>query len=432
MDCNLSFENIGAVITSSNIESTLTANSKLDFVYGDAAKMEVEKAITYIQSGSVEVTKAVTQARNELDNKVDIAVSSAQTAINKANEASLDAAKAASSSEDAAGSAEYAAISKDEAVQAANIATNSASNAALSADSAANSADLASGYAAGINPSQFVTINSEQTVLGDKTFSGNVKVADRAAGSNDEYAANTKFVTTALDDYVTINTIQNITGSKAFDGMLYKDSTTIDIDTNPTTQINNQIWFRDRNDNGYAVVQANQNTTGALDFSFTGKARTANEFCSIGVRQYVDGVSVSFIPEPSEAVATGTGYAQIVSQAATLTWVRNRTSFAGQANRINLSWALNTAYTMPADGLLAVTVQVGSQINSTVTLQLGNSSSNGINIIHAGHNGAANENNKIPLIFPVRKGQVYFLNWNSAGNASVINAYLWKYPSQGV
>lgn len=236
----------------------------------------------------------------------------------------------------------------------------------------------------------------------------------------------------SIDNNVNLGGLQFIEGQKVFAGRVAKKNITMDINSNPATQQNNQIWFQDSNNVAYATAQANQNTDGSMTFSLTGRARSTNNYSGIGFTQYADGEGVSYVTEPSEAAATGTGYAKNTSQPATLTWVRNRTGFAGVGNRVTLSWALNSPYTMPADGLLAVTVEVGSQTNSTVTLMLGNSASTASNVMFAGHNGGGSENNKIPLVFPVRKGQVFFLNWNGAGSASVVTAYLWKFPAQGV
>lgn len=121
--------------------------------------------------------------------------------------------------------------------------------------------------------------------------------------TNPEYIDGLKWRKSFSEDlrsYVTTNTAQTIRADKSFSGSLYKDNTNLDINTNPTSQMNNQIWFRDKNDIGYAVIQANQLANGAVNFTLTARARSSNSYSSIGVIQFADG-SASTVAPASEA-----------------------------------------------------------------------------------------------------------------------------------
>lgn len=121
--------------------------------------------------------------------------------------------------------------------------------------------------------------------------------------TNPEYIDGLKWRKSFSEDlrsYVTTNTAQTIRADKSFSGSLYKDNTNLDINTNPSSQINNQIWFRDKNNIGYAVIQANQLASGTVSFTLMARARSSNSYSSIGVIQEADG-SASTVAPASEA-----------------------------------------------------------------------------------------------------------------------------------
>lgn len=105
-------------------------------------------------------------------------------------------------------------------------------------------------------------------------------------------------LTTLNNSVVKLAGTQTITGPKGFSGGLFKNSTTIDINTNPSTPQNNQIWFRDKNGVSYATLQTNQMTDGTLAFNLAGKARSANSFASMGLILNPDGTATTQAPTP--------------------------------------------------------------------------------------------------------------------------------------
>ena len=95
-------------------------------------------------------------------------------------------------------------------------------------------------------------------------------------------------------------------------------------------------------------------------------------------------------------------------------------------NRTTLGVTLNSSYSMPDDGILMLTIQVGGQTNSTVTVHMVNSgqaSASSATLCRVLHNGGGSERNNIPVIFPVRKNQAIYLDWNGTGFADVIYAF---------
>jgi hypothetical protein len=112
---------------------------------------------------------------------------------------------------------------------------------------------------------------------------------------------------------------ETITGQKTFTSYpiiatdtftkLRIESQTLDIDTNPTEQKNNQIWFADKNGVQYAVLQANKNTDGSANFSMTMKAKSSNSFTTLNIVQQADGTSYATAPSSTakNSIVTTTG-----------------------------------------------------------------------------------------------------------------------------
>lgn len=87
---------------------------------------------------------------------------------------------------------------------------------------------------------------------------------------------------------------------------------------------------------------------------------------------------------------------------------------------VGLGMTLGTRKTMPADGVLFINVQVGSQSNSTVSIHDG--SGHAIGVVK--HNGGSAELNCSTFTAIVAKGQSINCTHNAAGNASIVSSYL--------
>lgn len=87
---------------------------------------------------------------------------------------------------------------------------------------------------------------------------------------------------------------------------------------------------------------------------------------------------------------------------------------------VGLGMKLGTAKTMPADGVLFINVQVGSQTSSTVNIYDG--SGHAIGVVK--HNGGSAELNCSTFTAIVAKGQSINCSHNGAGNASIVSSYL--------
>ena len=230
----------------------------------------------------------------------------------------------------------------------------------------------------------------------------------------------------SIDNSINSGGNQNITGLKTFNRALGFVIKNPDITIASTTE-EGVMQFQAHDVNGvnmgmFSVYKdgAGRNRTG---FFVRDHANSKWSNFSIGFDSSDN--FISYVDTPVDNANTGNN--QVVNTG----WARNRSGFAGSADRTAISWTLNSSYTMPADGLLVVTVNVSGQPESIVTLLMGTNGSGSV-ISRAAHYGGGTESNKVPLVFLVRKNQSFYLNWNGSGSASVDSAYLWKYPSQGV
>lgn len=220
--------------------------------------------------------------------------------------------------------------------------------------------------------------------------------------TNPEYIDGLKWRKSFSEDlrsYVTTNTAQTIMADKSFSGSLYKDNPNLDINTNPTSQMNNQIWFRDKNGIGYAVIQANQLANGTVSFSLMAKARSSNSYSSIGVIQAANGSTSTVAPTPASSDNS--------TKIATTAFVKSSSS-GYSTYKSGATISSNTNYTVPSNGVIAGEisaaqngwVQVG--IDSVIVEQVGSEPS---------------QRCRAPFYAIVKKGQVVKLA--TSGNAAV-------------
>lgn len=87
---------------------------------------------------------------------------------------------------------------------------------------------------------------------------------------------------------------------------------------------------------------------------------------------------------------------------------------------VGLGMTLGTVKSMPADGVLFINVQVGSQKNSTVNIYDG--SGHAIGVVK--HNGGSAELNCSTFTAIVAKGQSINCSHNGAGTAAIVSSYL--------
>lgn len=99
-------------------------------------------------------------------------------------------------------------------------------------------------------------------------------------------------------------------------------------------------------------------------------------------------------------------------------WIENLRPNYGSL--VGLGMKLETAKIMPADGVLFINVQVGSQPSSTVNIYDG--SGHAIGVVK--HNGGSAELNCSTFTAIVAKGQSINCSHNGAGNAVIVSSYL--------
>ena len=159
----------------------------------------------------------------------------------------------------------------------------------------------------------------------------------------------------AADDQEVVKTSgkQNISGQKTFKDMAilnasnnakaFLKSQTIDITTNPTANQTNQIYFGDKNEFVYGVLQANQNTDKQVSFLLTARNATSS-YGSLGVVVYPDN-SISTVAPVTPTNATG-------NQIATASWVRSKAAgFPNYSAAVSIADS-TTSYTPPSNGII--------------------------------------------------------------------------------
>ena len=174
---------------------------------------------------------------------------------------------------------------------------------------------------------------------------------------------------------------QAISGQKTFKGLAilnasnnakaFLKSQTIDITTAPTTNQTNQIYFGDKNEFVYGVLQCNQNTDKQVSLLLTARNATSS-YHTLGVSVLPDGTGVATAPTP---VSTATG-----TQVTTASWVRNYVkNTGGGANWASkVSVTRDTNYTAPSNGYIAAFMQF-DDTSGTLTI-------NSVQIFNAGGN----------------------------------------------
>lgn len=156
--------------------ATSAANASTSESQAQAAKVAAESANTTAQAAKTDAQASASAAAGS----ASAASTSASNAATSASTASTQAGLAGGYAASANTQATNAATSATTAGTAATAAAGSASAAAGSASAASASASDAAGYAASINPANFMTLANAQTVSGDKTFSIAPEVADVA------------------------------------------------------------------------------------------------------------------------------------------------------------------------------------------------------------------------------------------------------------
>lgn len=145
--------------------------AKITYIVGNL-DAELTTAQGYATSAQSSATSAQTYASQ--------AGTSATNAGNSATAASTSATNASNSATSASSSASTATTKASEASSSASSAASSASSASTSATNAASSAASAAASAASIDTSNFVDKTTNQTVAGNKTFTGNTALGDAA------------------------------------------------------------------------------------------------------------------------------------------------------------------------------------------------------------------------------------------------------------
>lgn len=204
-----------------------------------------------------------------------------------------------------------------------------------------------------------------------------------------------KLVFSAADDQdvVKTNGIQDIYGEKTLKDILVLNtsknqkvilkSTTIDIN-NPAT-LNNQLYFSDKNDYIYGVLQANQTATGDISFSMTARSAVDTWF-SMGVTAFADGTGVATAPNPPSNATS--------NQVTTANWVRNiRRGMIPNWDSAGTVYSGGTA--LPSDGFVyVIAIQCDTYVNGH---QIG---------IHTTHGGSGWTSPNANTSFYARKGDV--------------------------
>lgn len=223
----------------------------------------------------------------------------------------------------------------------------------------------------------------------------NTSAWKKVMDSSDLYAMESDVVTLAGD--------QTITGGKAFENGLFKDNNNIDINVNPSANQSNQIWFRDKNDVGYGVVQCNQETDGTVGAALTVKSRSGNPYASLSILQDASGVATAYAPTPA---ASSNG-----AVIATTKWVRDfaKSSSSGYSTyKSGATIPSNTDYTVPSNGVIAG--EISAAQNGSVKVNI-----DGVTVEQVG--SEKDQRCRAPFYAIVKKGQVVKLA--ISGNAVV-------------
>lgn len=294
---------------------------------------------------------------------------------------------------------------------------------------------IASNYNAQIQKTSFDASRSSSTYKnGAKVNPDNVRYrafVQLANAATENAVISATSAISKLADVVNKSDDQTINGKKTFEDKVTITSNTmhklairsqdIDLDVLPTAQLNNQIYFEDKNGNMYATLQANQTTNGTVSFGLSVRRNTSSNYASFMVNDQNDDYKYATAPTPANTSNSNT--------IATTEWVRSKI-FLDPSKRISLTTKLNSAFTIPNSGILALAIKVGSQTDASVTIQMVNSgtasANNGYTVTKITHNGGSAESNTVPIIFPVKKGQSIYLNYNKAGSATMVYAYLFR------
>lgn len=116
------------------------------------------------------------------------------------------------------------------------------------------------------NDSEVVHLVDNETILGAKTFSSSPQVPNVTSGDSSTNSANTKFVTTAVNNlqsqvnsnFVNLTGTQTITGTKTFAGagfITYIQNTDVTYNTAPSADTGTSIVFVDKNGTQMGVVE---------------------------------------------------------------------------------------------------------------------------------------------------------------------------------
>lgn len=268
--------------------------------------------------------------------------------------------------------------------------------------------------------------NNGSSVL-DLTDIDTVLTPTPSETDNTQRPATTEWVNNAMTDVSKISADETITGQKTFETTNEKTLNLVakDVDTSyiPLTDVTQ------------AIVSIKDVLGNIMGYIFAHNLSNGEQRVGLQARRVVDGVE-KYASINCGVNGNGEVYTSAVnpdgtsdsSSIATTSWVNNKL-FLDVTKRTSLSVSLDKAFTIPNNGFLALGIEVGSQTDSKVNVLLSNSgeaTSSSYIVCAVAHNGGAAERSTIPVIFPVKKNQSVYLGWNSAGNASVKTAYLFR------
>lgn len=140
-------------------------------------------------------------------------------------------------------------------------------------------------------------------------------------------------------------------------------SPTLDIDS--STEAQNQLWFMDKNQVLYAVLQANKASDGRLQISLLGKAKSDGSYTGFVINQQTNGTTYIEVPAPADSDNS----TKVVNSG----WVnRNLKNILtpNVGSLVNIVSAVSTSagYTAPSSGFVSVQTNVNG---ATTTLSVG-------------------------------------------------------------
>ena len=147
-------------------------------------------------------------------------------------------------------------------------------------------------------------VNSLENIDKSKVYADRVQGLSSVAISGSYNDLSDKPTIPTDSDLVHKTGNETISGLKSFSGGLHRKSSSMVLDTNPSSEISNQIWFKDKNDAYYATCETYQESDGLIGIGLSVKARSTNQYSNIGIQQNVDGTSRTYAPTPANSSNT--------------------------------------------------------------------------------------------------------------------------------